>query len=170
MSVLPIATTDQQGLSAGYQAVLATFLGSESHFTAVRKECATPPHVHPTPRYVTAHDQFSPTLVLQVTNTGVRRPGCKANEKFCTETKDYIMNAMFISVLNWFPPQSIQPLYPKIVWRATQTSCLHLLEQLSPFPEYPELQAQVKLPIVSIQMALLSQGWLRHSSLSIQAW
>ena len=38
------------------------FLGSESCFTAVmavQKECATPPHVHPTSRYVTAHDQFT---------------------------------------------------------------------------------------------------------------
>ena len=34
------------------------FLGSEIRFTAVHKESATPPHVHPTSRYVIACDQF----------------------------------------------------------------------------------------------------------------
>ena len=33
-------------------------MGSESQFTAIQKECATPPHVHPMSRYVTARDQF----------------------------------------------------------------------------------------------------------------
>jgi len=44
-------------------------------------ECATPPHIHPTPRYIIACDQIYqafPVLVLQVTNAGVRRPGYKA--------------------------------------------------------------------------------------------
>jgi len=44
-------TTDRKG-------ILVTFLGSESHFTAVEKECATPPHVHQMSRYVTACDQL----------------------------------------------------------------------------------------------------------------
>jgi len=35
-----------------HQAVLAMFLGSESHFTAVQKKCATPPHIHPMSRYI----------------------------------------------------------------------------------------------------------------------
>jgi len=34
------------------------FLSSESHFTAVQKKCATPPHVHPTSMYVIARGQF----------------------------------------------------------------------------------------------------------------
>ena len=53
----------------------------EPHPTAVQMEYATPPHVHPTSRYVTACDdsyQAFPTLVLQVTNAGVRRSGYKA--------------------------------------------------------------------------------------------
>ena len=59
------------------------FLGSESCFKAIKKECATPPHIHDPPnRYVTGHDQFtkpSPTLVLQATNTVGRRPGYEGN-------------------------------------------------------------------------------------------
>ena len=31
------------------------FFGSESHFSAEQKECATPPHVH---QVIIAHDQF----------------------------------------------------------------------------------------------------------------
>ena len=34
------------------------FLGSESCFIAIQKECATPLHVHPTSKYVIACDQF----------------------------------------------------------------------------------------------------------------
>ena len=52
------------------------FLASESYFTAVQREYATPPHVHQTSRYITARDQFYqafPVLVLQATNTGVKR-------------------------------------------------------------------------------------------------
>jgi len=44
---------------------------------AYLQECATPPQVYPMTRYVIARDQFyqaSPTLVLQATNAGVRRP------------------------------------------------------------------------------------------------
>ena len=44
-------------------------------------ECATPPHFHPTSRYIIAHDQCSPALVLQVTNAGVRWPGYEARSE-----------------------------------------------------------------------------------------
>jgi len=43
-------------------------------------ECATPPHIPLMSRYVTSCEEFARshhTLVLQVTNTGVRRPGCE---------------------------------------------------------------------------------------------
>jgi len=75
VSVLPIATTDNaviKGLTSGSQVVWVTFLGS-GKLPHNYIECATPPHVHPTSRYVTAPDH--PTLVLQVTNARVRRPG-----------------------------------------------------------------------------------------------
>jgi len=52
-----------------------------THLFAVFWECATPPHIHPTSRYVIACDQFYqafPTLVLQATNVGVGRPGYEA--------------------------------------------------------------------------------------------
>jgi len=47
---------------------------SESHLTAVQKECSTPPHVHPTSKYFTACDQFYQAF-LQTKNIGVRRSG-----------------------------------------------------------------------------------------------
>ena len=34
------------------------FLGSESCFRATQRECVTPPHVHPTSRYIVARYQF----------------------------------------------------------------------------------------------------------------
>jgi len=46
---------------------LRHFLGSESHFTAIQKECATPPRIHPTSKYI--------ICVGSVYQTGVRRPG-----------------------------------------------------------------------------------------------
>ena len=49
------------------------FSGSESCPRALQKESATPPHVHPTSKYVTAH--VLPGLLLQATNAGVRSPG-----------------------------------------------------------------------------------------------
>jgi len=55
---------------------------SESCLTAVKKECASSPYVHPMSRFVIAHDQCYqafPVFVLQATNTGVRRPGCEAS-------------------------------------------------------------------------------------------
>ena len=61
---------------------LAMFLGFRKPFTAIQKECATPPHVQPMSRYITACDQFYqafPTLVLQAINAGVRRLGYEAS-------------------------------------------------------------------------------------------
>ena len=69
-------------LSTQHQIVLAMFLGFRKPFTAIQKECATPPHVQPMSRYITACDQFYqafPTLVLQAINAGVRRLGYEAS-------------------------------------------------------------------------------------------
>jgi len=54
---------------------------SESYLTAVQKECASSPHIHPTSRYVIARDQFYQAFpcVSTTSNTGVRRPGCEAS-------------------------------------------------------------------------------------------
>jgi len=62
-------------LSAQHQTVLATFLG---FFTAVQKECATPPHVQVRHWTWLSFTRPSPMLVLQVTNAGVRKPGYEA--------------------------------------------------------------------------------------------
>jgi len=70
-----------QQLSGQHWVVLGTFPG---FFTAVQKQCATPPHTHPMSRYITAHDQLYqalPVLVLQATNAGVRRPGYEATSE-----------------------------------------------------------------------------------------
>jgi len=80
VSALPIITTDNEvtkGLTSGSQVVWVTFLGSRKPPHSYT-ECATPPHVHPTPRYITAHDH--PTVVHSSTSSdkcwgGVRRPG-----------------------------------------------------------------------------------------------
>ena len=45
-------------LSTQHQIVLVMFLGFRKPFKAIQKECATPPHVHPMSRYITACDQF----------------------------------------------------------------------------------------------------------------
>ena len=70
-------------LNSQYQAVLGQVSRVQKAApTAVKKECATPPHTHPTSRYVTACDKFYqafPAPVLQVTNTGTRRSGYEAN-------------------------------------------------------------------------------------------
>jgi len=61
VSALSIANTDHRMtkcLSAQHQTVLVTFFGFRSHFKAVQKECATPPHVNPTSRYIIGYDQF----------------------------------------------------------------------------------------------------------------
>ena len=61
--------------------------------------CATPPHVQSISRYVIAHDQFCqafPTLVLQTTNSGVRRPGYETNHEVVTAVPE---------------PESVAPLY-----------------------------------------------------------
>ena len=52
-------------------------LGSESCFTAVQTESATPPHVQVMSLHMIS-TRPSPVLVLQVTNAGVRRPGYEA--------------------------------------------------------------------------------------------
>ena len=45
-------------------------------------ECATPPHIHPRSRHVITHDEFYQAFprvtVMQVADTGVRRPGYEA--------------------------------------------------------------------------------------------
>jgi len=43
------------------------------------RECATPPHVQVRHTMWLSFTRPSPTLVLQATNTGLRRPGYKAN-------------------------------------------------------------------------------------------
>ena len=53
------------------------FLESESRFTAVQKECATPPHVQVRHTTQLSFTRPSPTLVLQATNAGARRPGTR---------------------------------------------------------------------------------------------
>ena len=72
-------------LSTWHQAL---FMGSESHFTAVQKECATPPHVHPTSRCMSLHvisfTMPSSALVLQAANAGARRPGYQARSNVFT--------------------------------------------------------------------------------------
>ena len=60
------------------------FLGSEIHFTAVQKECATPPHFHPTSRYFTAHDQFYQAFHCKQQMLGLRRHVYKASVKLCS--------------------------------------------------------------------------------------
>ena len=52
-----------------------------THLLVVFLGMCHPPHVHPTSRYVIAHYQSYqafPTLVLQATNAGARRPGYEA--------------------------------------------------------------------------------------------
>jgi len=55
------------------------------HLLAVFWECVTPPHIHPTSRYMSLHvislTRPSPVLALQVTNAGVNRPGYEASTK-----------------------------------------------------------------------------------------
>ena len=54
------------------------FFDSESCFTAVQKECATPPHVQVRRTTWLSFTRPSPALVLQATNAGARRPGYEA--------------------------------------------------------------------------------------------
>ena len=54
------------------------FLGSERHFTAEAKECATPPHVQVGHCMWLSFTRPSHALVLQAANAGVRRPGYEA--------------------------------------------------------------------------------------------
>ena len=54
------------------------------------QEFATPPNIHPTSRYIIAHDRFyqlSPALAL-LANGGVRRPGYY--DRFVTELISYV--------------------------------------------------------------------------------
>ena len=56
------------------------FLTSNCRSTAVQNKCTTPSHIHPMSG-ISLHKQFHqafPMLVLQVTNTGVRRPEYEA--------------------------------------------------------------------------------------------
>ena len=61
VSALPYELQSQttQQLSGQRQVVLGMFPG---FFTAVQKQCATPPHTHPTSRYVTARDKLYQAL------------------------------------------------------------------------------------------------------------
>ena len=54
------------------------FLDSESRFTAVQKECATPPHVQVRHTTWLSFTRPSLALILQATNAGARRPGYEA--------------------------------------------------------------------------------------------
>jgi len=54
----PITSTDHETTEHLTSGSLGNIFEFRSHFTAIQKECATPPHVHPTSRYITAHDQF----------------------------------------------------------------------------------------------------------------
>ena len=74
-----LQTRTVERLSAWHQTVLVTFLGFRSRFTAVQKECATPPHIQVRHTTWLSFTRPSPALVLQATNAGVRRPGNKAN-------------------------------------------------------------------------------------------
>ena len=76
VSALLIATTDHRAaerLTSGSLGDISW--GSECQSTTVQMECATPPHVHTTSRYVTVSDRFSSALLLQATNTRAERPG-----------------------------------------------------------------------------------------------
>ena len=73
--------------SARHQAVLATFLGFKKTLYRYTEGCTTPPHIQSVPRYDIAHDQFYqafPTLGLQTTNSGVRRPGYETDHEVVT--------------------------------------------------------------------------------------
>ena len=76
------------------------FLGFRKPFTAVQKECATPPHVQ-VRLHVISFTRPSPALVLQVTNAGVRRPGYKDT---CT-----------IDVVNLYTLYVVRPNYLSIL-------------------------------------------------------
>ena len=76
-----LQTRTVERLSTRHQTVLVTFLDSESHFTAVQKECTTPPHVQIRHTTWLSFTRPSPALVLQATNTGVRKPGYEATIK-----------------------------------------------------------------------------------------
>ena len=77
-SALPIANTDRRTTERSTSDRLGDiFLDSESCFTAVQNV----PYLH-TSRHVIPRDSvlpgLPPTLILQATNAGVRRPGCEA--------------------------------------------------------------------------------------------
>ena len=81
-----LQTRTMEWLSSWRRPFWQQFSGSEICFIVMQKECATPPHIHPIFRFVTACDQFyqaCPTLILQVTNTWVKRPGY-IQDKYCT--------------------------------------------------------------------------------------
>ena len=71
----------QNCLMSSIQLFYSPCLQLVAHLLAVFWECAAPPRIHPTSRYVIAVSRFYkafPMLVCQATNAGVRRPGYKA--------------------------------------------------------------------------------------------
>jgi len=81
-------------------------LMSRARLLAVFWECATPPHVHPMSRYVTAHDQFYQAfscLVLQATNAGGERAGVRGYDIDTHKTPDFSSNSIWQAFhLNWW--------------------------------------------------------------------
>ena len=59
-------------------------IGSKLTYLCVFWECATPPHIHPGGSlHVISFTRHSPTSVMQVTNTAVKRTGYEANVPEC---------------------------------------------------------------------------------------
>ena len=72
--------------SARHQAILATFVGFKKPLYSYTEGCVTPP-LQSISGYIIAHDQFYqafPILVLQTTNSWVRRPGYETNHEVVT--------------------------------------------------------------------------------------
>ena len=59
-------------------------IGSKLTYLCVFWDCATPPHIHPGGSlHVISFTRHSPTSVMQVTNTAVKRTGYEANVPEC---------------------------------------------------------------------------------------